>query len=779
MEESAIEKKGTLFKLVWRYFVWLLPVAVALALSIACSYFAIDDEGQSVAWIVSVGLASICLLGMAGAVSLIGTLLSWHLARHFCALLLSLGSLILCVITLSSYVGKSNWGAPLHYPLFLELLMDVKFVFQLARQNLLYTGAVIAFLLTIYWWFVARFPYDAKGWPHRPRKLLFILTTAAALVLFAAISFLLGHSESPLLQNEIYSNFLSEPKPLQRKKGLALGVENLIHPAIDKSKLDPKNVVIISVDCLRADHLSHRGYARETTPFLDSLHNADQIASFELTTSTCNSSFCGILSILNGATYHDLSYFKFGLHDYLKKAGYRTNFYLSGVHRNWYNLRKHYGNNIDNYLEGADVEGFSSYDDFFIPEVLGKLPDHDEPNFFFFHLMGPHVLGKKHESFEIFQPTVPHNLARRLRINRDSPDSKNAYRNNFDNGIYQTDHVIKQIFDVLSHKGYLDDAIIVIVGDHGESMGENQLSLGHGSSLRQNGLLVPILFIEPEAQVYREKKYATQIDIAPTIADRLGLEVPASWRGVSLIDTHEERITYHEQSGFGEDRQLLALIDKQPDSIYKYILDLPLGKEFFFNLTNDPLEKNPITITAAQKSYYSQLLHNYKDGVLQKIDSAAYVDAASKSITAEDSLYLFRLRDNSNEAITKSLFETNFGSRRELTLVQFDFSSRNRMQFDFLWLAETEQQELRINVHLSQPNQRLFNNIARRGKFKKLAGAVEPAVFATANRSSYIFKVGADLVVTIAAFEKDEPFQEKLVEEFIPSLHDRLEGQSN
>ncbi len=752
-----------------------LPLTLFIAVACWFCYSLTNEENPSLLLLtISFSLANLFLFAVGGVVLPMGSSAKSLAGKFLSPLVMALCVVALLAIFGGYYIGNDNWGAPLNWRLLRELLSDGRFFLQLAQQNPLKAVVLGAILIIAFCWYAFWRP-TLRGDGKSKRHLLYL--SAVAGLCLCGLSYTLQRNLSTRkeLQKEVFVCFFSQSKPLQRIQNMRLGTRNWEMPSIDPTSFKAKNIIVISVDCLRSDHLSHRMYERKTTPFLDSLYEQGRITSFNVSTSTCSSSFCGILSTLNAVTYQNLTYLKFGIHDFLKKIGYQINFYLSGAHRSWYNLKQHYGKNIDRYVEGADVEGYSSYDDFFILDVLKDLPVNEKPQFFFIHLMGPHVLGTKHETFEKFKPTIGGSWIRRMRVNKYDPDSRNIYRNNYDNGIFQTDYAISQIHKILLEKGYLDDAILVIVGDHGESMGEYESPVGHGSSLRQNAIQVPIIFIDSQPGVYLEKDYATQVDIAPTIVDRLGLEVPEIWDGISLLNKNPSRITFHEQMGHGRKHPALAIVDKQPNHVFKYMYDQNSGEELYFDLKADPEEKQLLPISDKKRDYYTALLHEYMGKEILAPDTVSSLPFRPFKFSKEDSVYRFRLQKNAIDAVTKSRFVEYFGNLDNLNILQFSNQRKKQMRYDFVWIADNgDQRELSVRVNLSSPNKRLFRRWHRVGKYSKISGRLRPALYTTQDRSKYLMKVGTDLLLTIKTNETGKKFQSVLRRDFIRALHDEL-----
>jgi arylsulfatase A-like enzyme len=137
----------------------------------------------------------------------------------------------------------------------------------------------------------------------------------------------------------------------------------------------------------------------------------------------------------------------------------------------------------------------------------------------------------------------------------------------------------------LSAKHYLDNAIVIVTGDHGEGLGERHWS--HGWDLYNEDIRIPILLYDAPAATYPNLEFAAQVDIAPTILDRLGLPIPASWQGQSLLAPSRTRFTYH-QTYFLPNR--FAVLYRDDHALFKFIATPQYGKEELYDLTEDRAE---------------------------------------------------------------------------------------------------------------------------------------------------------------------------------------------
>jgi len=535
----------------------------------------------------------------------------------FIVTILSILSLIGYSIIAGYYTGVSNWGEPIDYKLFSDILFrPFSFVGLLLvheKVNQILAGSLIVTLIIFAYYFWRRKDLLAIADSFAQRKFIpLAFSLIPIIILYFTTSIDKQKISDSIFIDDIFLSFVHPTDPIDNLKKID-GLGNVDFDFEKIENFDKKNVIIFSVECLRADHLSFNGYHRKTTPYLDALHKEGKLVDMKLSTSTCASTFCGILTTLNSCSFSNLGYFKFGIHDYLKKQGYHINFLLSGLHDSFTNLKTHYGNNIDTYIESKHYPKYGLNDDEFLFAALNNIQNYNgQPNFFFVHMMSPHIAGKKNKKFQVYNPTFDYNILfrkskRAIDVNS---DAVTLYTNNYDNSIMQADDVIKRFLAKLKSKGFMDNALVVIMGDHGESLGEHNGLLGHKSGLWQEYIGVPILFIDNDKSYYTDKSYASQIDIAPTIVDRLQLPIPEHWEGKSMHQAAKNRITYHETKN-ENNLQVLALVEQRNKQIHKYIYIPKTGKQYFYNLRNDPTEKKNLINSCKDSLRYVNLLKDY------------------------------------------------------------------------------------------------------------------------------------------------------------------------
>lgn len=647
-------------------------------------------------------------------------------------------SIILVSIIGGYYIGVINWGSPINYELAVGTFSEWSSFASLLVDHIYIVSAICLGFSFLF------LSYSLRGVKSNYNTKHIVYAVIALLSIISIITISNGEwfEKQNSLKNEIFHSFFMPNKPFQRIEKFDIGLSNLNQEIEIIDDFDKKNVLFFSIDCLRADHLSFNNYSRQTSPFLDSLYRAGRVKKFDLSTSTCSSSFCGILSMLNSKNLQNLTYYKYGIHDYLKDQGYRINFILSGFHENWYDIKNHYGKNIDHYVEGKYKTEFNTNDDALILDEVKSLSEYQgEPNFFFFHFMGPHNLGFKAERYEKFKPIVGTGIIKKLRFgNTGNKDLQKLYLNNYDNGVFQSDAYIHEILNVMEQKGYMENALVVIAGDHGESLGNNHEYLGHGNGLSGSFMNIPILFIDDDVDFYNEDRYASQVDIAPTIADRLGLPIPKSWQGVSLKNKLDARFTYHEQTPQGYEQSHVAVIHKTPTSIQKYIVDQNTGTESLLQINQESNNEDTVQLSSQLGEFYRQKIkeytkHKFKvvpaelESFSDSIDSAEDYDLVSRSSIMERCDFL-ELDD------IKNIFGADESAIKTVSLNR----RRAACSCYFLWTdTKNKNHHITVDVDASRSLRRNLTLIKNKLNYVKIKHQKLPYLFKSVEDNSVAF----------------------------------------
>ncbi len=293
--------------------------------------------------------------------------------------------------------------------------------------------------------------------------------------------------------------------------------------------LSAPNVVLISVDTLRADHLGFYGHPADTSPNLDRLADnalvfSDMICEVPLTAPSFAAMMTSAYPRATGVTRNGIQLPENipTVAELFSGAGYET----MCVTSNW---------TLKSRLSGLD-RGFANYDDGFKKKrwlilksereatevtdlALAQLAARDatKPFFAWFHYSDPHAPYKLHPEFQV---STEEDYA-------GDPGAKEKVR--YDSEIRYADSEIQRLLDGLP----AENTYIVFIGDHGESLREHGY-LGHGRRMYQNGLRIPFFIHGPTIAPGRTKAPVRGIDLAPTLLDLAGLAPAEGMQGLAL-----------------------------------------------------------------------------------------------------------------------------------------------------------------------------------------------------------------------------------------------------
>ena len=291
----------------------------------------------------------------------------------------------------------------------------------------------------------------------------------------------------------------------------------------------PPNVLLITVDTLRADHLSSYGYPILTSPYIDGL--AAEGVRFASNYTAIPLTGPSHLTMLTGRYPQEMGVLRNGvspsskaaiapLPEILKKSGYLRAAFVSG-----WPLTSHL-THLDRWFDHFDEElgrryqlfNSSRYAEDVNPPVLKWLRTHGKgkkPFFLWVHYFDPH---SPYLDREYFHPK-PRAGAGTLPQASNDQDTAERIRD-YDSEIYYTDHYIGQVLDEVDRLGLKDSTLVVFTADHGESLGEHGY-VGHGRHLYEGIVHTPFIMRLPgkipAGRVIRTPVSA--VDLTPTILD--------------------------------------------------------------------------------------------------------------------------------------------------------------------------------------------------------------------------------------------------------------------
>ena len=338
-------------------------------------------------------------------------------------------------------------------------------------------------------------------------------------------------------------------------------------------------VILISVDTLRADHLSCYQANRKPTPHIDSLAKNGTLFSqastpFPLTLPAHVALFTSTYASANGVDDNGIP-LQPGvatLATVLKNAGYRTAAFVGS-----FILDRRFGLNrgfdvydgpldLHNKITTSPVERKRPGNQ--VAEAATQWLEHnsDKPFFLFLHLYDLHL---------------PYDLPQ--------DQSQRHGETGYSAELTYTDRVLGDFLAFLERRGILQKSLIVFTSDHGEGLGDHGEST-HGYFIYQSTLHVPLIMHWPSGfkrfSHDRVDEPASLIDVAPTILDAIGHAHPAGMRGRSLIAAGEARAVYSE-SVYARNHFGCAALRSLRAGRYKYI-EAP--KPELYDLASDPKE---------------------------------------------------------------------------------------------------------------------------------------------------------------------------------------------
>jgi arylsulfatase A-like enzyme len=409
---------------------------------------------------------------------------------------------------------------------------------------------------------------------------------------------------------------------------------------------DRPNVLLITVDTLRADRLGVYGNDTAPTPVLDRL--AREGVRFELaivpqptTNATHATLFTGPYPSGHGVRAHMLDTLRAGvptLGERLRSAGYVTaGLYswislepaYSGFERG-FDTYENYTVNTPTYLASRPLQALAlgykkATERLALPglfdqqlgaakrveDVLDGKADvttdaamrwlyerGTEPFFLWVHYFDPHYPYSPPEPYAAaFDHPCDgcvdggmHTVDQALQGRAFTPHEVRRLFGLYDGEVAFTDAQIGRLLRTVGELGLAERTLVVVAGDHGESFNEHGLWV-HGLSLYQHDVHVPLILryprVLPSSRVVRGP--VSLVDVMPTILDLVGLPVPPAVEGRSLLPLvrgEEAESSRAAVTSVDEADSQLALLRRT----WKLILDTRTGWTELYDLADDPSE---------------------------------------------------------------------------------------------------------------------------------------------------------------------------------------------
>ena len=320
------------------------------------------------------------------------------------------------------------------------------------------------------------------------------------------------------------------------------------------------NLVLVSIDTLRADHVGAYGYEAGTTPHLDALARegqffADVTAQAPYTLPSQTTMFSGQMPTVHGVIGPGRAI-----------AASRTPLLAEILHDEGVTTRAFTAGGFVDAEFGFDrgFEGYSNVDPWRYPksphavemvkrspetlsdELLGEftpelveswIADHANERFFLFvHTYTVHDFDPPPgylDDRERIDPT-PYLHHEYVRANGISAEAIRDIIDHYDAALRYVDELLGSLVARLEDLGLADDTIVAVTSDHGKELGERGLVI-HGTTLYEELVSIPLVLRVPGVAPRVESRPVMSVDVAPTLLAAMGLEIDERMQGIDLL----------------------------------------------------------------------------------------------------------------------------------------------------------------------------------------------------------------------------------------------------
>jgi arylsulfatase A-like enzyme len=326
-------------------------------------------------------------------------------------------------------------------------------------------------------------------------------------------------------------------------------------------RVDPPNVLLITVDTLRPDHLGCYGYARRTSPAIDGLaaggvRFSQVITAAGRTVQSFPSILMGVYPMRHGLRYEGQSQDDLAslptLASLLKRGGYASLAVTQGLNVGLHRDFDLYDPEVYLDPQGRRVRVPTRNDREASRKAIqwlhGGRPA-GRPFFLWLRYNAPHWPYDAPAPYgEMFDPDYhgPHLFNDAAGPGRERGDiifgrTRLPAREvehavaHYDGEVAYADRAVADLLAAIDDLGVADRTIVVLTADHGESLGEHDYFFEHGAYLYEPNVRVPLILRAPGLPRGGVVDLpARTIDIVPTVLDLAGLAAPAGLQGESL-----------------------------------------------------------------------------------------------------------------------------------------------------------------------------------------------------------------------------------------------------
>ncbi len=416
------------------------------------------------------------------------------------------------------------------------------------------------------------------------------------------------------------------------------------------------NIILITVDALRAGHLGFMGYKNSITPNIDSLAKQSIVFNNAFSVGpTTPYSFPSILTSTYPLDYQgpkEIKAPRVFISEVLKKQGFTTLAFHSSPYLSdyfGYNKGWDFFQDITFPMNSSSSQGFlgklikkilifvspklffrlaylkyrikgpknvkvkASFVNKLVKDFVYSLKNQEKPLFIWIHYMDTHTPPLCYSENRVcsYSELIGDYVGSAVWSYGNKGALKRFIKNNFKKYIKETtscynqaiqyvDEQIGDLLNFLKKENIYQNSIVCLASDHGDEFLEHG-GLGHNTQLYNEVLHIPLLIKIPGLENKIVNKKVSLIDLAPTLCDLAGIETDV-FKGRTLFGQNKDYI-FH-QAGFskkqghhiGIENLSECRIACQSDA-WKYILDYDTGAEELYNLFKDPGEQNNLSDT--------------------------------------------------------------------------------------------------------------------------------------------------------------------------------------
>jgi arylsulfatase A-like enzyme len=382
-----------------------------------------------------------------------------------------------------------------------------------------------------------------------------------------------------------------------------------------------RDIVLLTIDSLRADHLGAYGYKRNTTPNIDKL--AQRGTRFERAYCPTPHTSYSVTSMMTGKYMRPLLQMNAGADSetwagYLRKYGFRTSafyppaIYFIDTYR--FQWMRDYGLGFEYRKEEFASPGLRRSQ---VKEYLAQAPT-DKPLFMWVHLFEPH------------EPYVWH---------EEHPFTGNDEYDAYDSEIAMADATIGEVMAMVEARK--PGAVYLFSADHGEEFGEHG-GRYHGSSVYEEQARVPLIIAGPGVVAGGVVDIPVQtIDMLPTTLAALDIPLPSRLRGRDLGPMLSGKPPEDEGLAFAETNDY-TMVARGTDRL---ICQRKIASCALYDITTDPTQQTPVSDRPERVTELKKLTSaiERENG---KLEAAALPEALRRALqgdreAAEDVALLF------------------------------------------------------------------------------------------------------------------------------------------